>query len=455
MAELAPALRTQLAGLAGTVAFPGDEAYPGLAMPWNVAIPSAPAAVVGAADAAEIAGVVAFASANRIPVGVQCTGHGAMTPLDGAILIVTRALDEVTIHADERWARVGAGVTWQAVLDAAAPHGLAALAGSSPGVGVVGYTTGGGHGPLARQHGLASDRVRAFDVVTGDGILRRATATQEPDLFWGLRGGKGALGIVTAVEFDLLPIATLYGGALYFDGADAAAVVRAWTAWNPGLPAQATTSIGLLNLPDMPGIPAPLAGRSTVAVRFAWDGDPAEGAAAIAPIRAVATPIIDMVAVMPYAALGMIHSDPVDPMPAHEGHAPLAGFPVEAAEALLAAAGPGSGSPQVLTEIRQLGGALTTEPAVPAAFCRRDVAYSLFCVGIDAPGIGEAVRAHEQVLRAAMAPWTMKGALPNFALGSTQERFARAFPADILVRLSGIARTYDPNGILLSGVGLR
>jgi len=166
----------------------------------------------------------------------------------------------------------------------------------------VGYTTGGGHGPLARQHGLASDRVRAFDVVTGDGVLRRATSTEHPDLFWGLRGGKGALGIVTAVEVDLLPIPTLYGGALFFAGADAGAVLRAWTGWCPSLPPQATTSIALLNLPAMPGVPAPLADRPTVRVRFAWVGDPTAGEAARAPMRAAATPIIDAVAVMPYAA---------------------------------------------------------------------------------------------------------------------------------------------------------
>lgn len=455
MTDLTAAQRAALTGLATTVCFPDDEGYAGLCAPWNVAVPTTPLAVVGVTSAEEVARVVAFANAERIPVAVQASGHGAFVPVEDAILITTRALDEVTIHAEERWARVGAGVRWQAVLDAAAPFGLAALAGSSPSVSVVGYTTGGGHGPLARTLGLASDRVRAFDVVTGDGVLRRATATEEPDLFWGLRGGKGALGIVTAIEFDLLPIPTIYGGGLWFDGADAGAVLRAWASWCPGLPAEATTSVALMQIPDMPGVPPPIAGRMTVCVRFAWTGDVAGGEAALAPIRAVAAPLIDGVAVMPYVALGMIHMDPVDPLPALEGHALLSSFPVEAAEALVAAAGPGSGSPQVVTEIRQLGGAVAAEPAVRSAFARRDAAYSLFTVGIGVPPVVEAVEAHAEAVRAALGPWTGKGGLPNFSLGVDQVRFMRVFPGDVHVRLGGIARTYDPNGILVAGRGLR
>jgi FAD/FMN-containing dehydrogenase len=455
MTDLTTAQRAALAGLAGTVCFPGDPGYAELCAPWNVAVVTTPLAAVGVTSAEEVARVVAFASAERIPVAVQATGHGAWESLDAAILIVTRGLDEVTIHADERWARVGAGVAWQAVLDAAGEHGLGAMAGSSPTVGVVGYTTGGGHGPIARSHGLAIDRVRAFDVVTGDGVLRRATATEEPDLFWALRGGKGAVGIVTAIEFDLLALPVLYAGALFFDGEHAATVLRAWADWCPSLPPEATTSVGILQLPAMPGVPPMLAGRTTLTVRFAWTGEAAAGEAALAPIRAAAPMLMDAVGMLPFQQLARIHNDPVDPLPSHEGHAILDTFDAAAADALLAAAGPGAGSPQVLVEVRQLGGAIAQEPAVPAAFARRDAAYSLFCVGIAAPPLGEAVAAHEVALRRAMEPWTAKGGLPNFCLGADQVRFMRAFPADVHVRLASVARTYDPNGILVAGRGLR
>jgi len=169
-------------------------------------------------------------------VGVQATGHGPIPSLAGHLLVVTRDLDEVTVHADERWARVGAGVKWIRVIEASAPYGLAPLNGSASDVGIVGYTTGGGVGPMARTFGLAADRVRAFEVVTGDGELRRVTPTRHPDLFFALRGGKGVAGIVTAVEFDLLPIATFYGGAVYFDGQDIPAVIDRWRSWSKALP---------------------------------------------------------------------------------------------------------------------------------------------------------------------------------------------------------------------------
>jgi FAD/FMN-containing dehydrogenase len=444
----------ELAAQVSSVIFPGNAEYAALATPWNVSVASAPLAVVAARDAGDVGRTLRFASAHGIPVAVQATGHGAAADLSDAILVSTRRLTDCVIHPEDRWVRVGAGIVWQQVLDAAAPHGLAGLAGSSPGVGVVGYTTGGGHGPLARTHGLAADRVRAFDLVTGDGQQRRVTATVHADLFWALRGGKGALGIVTAIEFDLLPIPELYAGALYYDGADAAAVVATWSQWCVGLPAEATTSIALLQLPPMPGVPEPLAGRLTVAVRFAWTGLPARGAATLAPIRAAAPIIIDGVGMMPHAALGTIHSDPVDPLPAHEGHALLADFPLQAAEQLLAVAGPGSGSPQIMVEIRQLGGAIAARGAAPSAFCQRDAAFSLFSVGIAAPPVGEAVVAHAAALRSAMLPWAAPGALPNFAPGVDAERFRRVFTPEALERLRALSATYDPAHILVAGRGL-
>lgn len=131
------------------------------------------------------------------------------------------------------------------MLDAATPLGLAPVVGSAPGVGVVGYLTGGGVGPLARIWGAGSDHVRAFDVVTGDGLLRRATAEEEPDLFWGLRGGKGTLGVVTAVEIDLFRQPEVYGGALYLDGSHARDVLHAWREWCGTLPPEGATSVAL------------------------------------------------------------------------------------------------------------------------------------------------------------------------------------------------------------------
>ncbi len=191
------------ARLTGSVHTPGDPRYDALVSPWNLAVTVAPAAVVDARTADDVAAAVRFAGAHGLTAGVQATGHGAIPGIHGHLLIVTKGLDELAVHP-EGWARVGAGVKWLPVIEAAAPYGLAALNGSSSDVGIVGYTTGGGVGPMARTFGLAADRVRAFDVVTGDGVQRRVTPTEHPDLFFALRGGKGTAGIVTAVEFDLI-----------------------------------------------------------------------------------------------------------------------------------------------------------------------------------------------------------------------------------------------------------
>ncbi|WP_433383503.1 FAD-binding oxidoreductase [Actinoplanes sp. CA-142083] len=437
--------------LTGKITIKGDDAYAGLTAAFNLAVTASPAVIVEARDAQDVAEAVRFASAEGLAVAVQATGHGLAESLDGALLVHTGRLDECVVHPEERWARVGAGVRWQQVLDAAAPHGLAALSGSAPGVGVVGYTTGGGLGPVGRSFGWASDRVRAIELVTGDGVLRRVTAQDEPDLFWAVRGGKGALGIVTALEFDLIAQPTLYAGALYFDGADTAAVVHAWRDWSATLPIEATTSLALLQLPALPGIPEPLAGKFSVAVRFAWTGALPDGESALAPMREIAKPVIDAVQTIPYAAIGMIHNDPTDPMPVHEGAELLHDLPTEAVDALLAVAGPAAGSPQVIVELRHLGGALAEPPTYPSALCHRDAAFSLITIGVLAPPIADAVASHAGRVSEAMAPWTTGGVLPNLAAGVGEERIARSYDPETLARLLALAEQYDPANVLRAG----
>ena len=450
MTVVSPTLEGLRRRLTGALALPGEDLHTRLATPWNVAVRTSPAAVVEARSAQDVVEAVRFAAVAGLAVGVQCTGHGIAADLDGALLVATGRLDECVVHPDG-WARVGAGVRWHTVLEQAAAHGLTGLCGSSPHVGVVGYTTGGGLGPMARTYGWASDRVRAFEVVTGDGVLRRATPDQHADLFWALRGGKGALGIVTAMEFDLVPQATVLGGALYFDGADAAAVLHGWARWCGTLPEQATTSIAVLQLPPLPGVPEPLAGRLTVAVRYVWTGAVADGERHLQPLRLLAAPLLDAVGVLPAAAMGAVHADPVDPMPAVETGDLLSALPPEAVDALLAVAGPGSASPQVIVEVRQLGGAVAREPQVPSALCHRDAAYVLNVIGVPFGPQGEAVVPHGAAVRAALAPWSTGGLLPNFAPGSGPERLARSYDPETLARLAELAERYDPHAVLRVG----
>lgn len=435
----------------GHVSFPGKASYDGLVEAWNLAVPMEPAAVVVPRDADDVAAAVRVAGQHGLTVGVQATGHGAVSSLAGDVLVNTKHLDEVTVHP-EGWARVGAGVKWAKVIEASVPLGWAPLNGSSSDVGVVGFTTGGGVGPMSRTYGIAADRVRAFDVVTGDGELRRVTPTEHPDLFHGLRGGKGSVGIVTAVEFDLVPQPRFYGGAAYFDGADAEAVIRTWREWSAGLSEKATTSFVLFQLPPLPFVPEPLAGKLTIGVRFLWTGQPDEGEAVFAPMRAAAPVILDGIGEQPYTAVDAVHADPVDPMPSHEAAVLLTEFSAETAAALLAQTGAGSGSPQVMVEVRQLGGAYARSGTYVSAFDARDAGYSVLLVGMPViPGTHE----HAERTLEALAPWAYDGMWPNFGPAHDPATAAAAYRPHTLARLRATANAYDPTGVLTMGVAIR
>ena len=429
----------------GTVAVPGDQEYDALVSPWNVAVPVRPAAVVAAETDQDVVEAVRFAEHHGLRVTPQATGHGPIADLLTELLVTTKRLDEVVVHP-EGWARVGAGVKWLRVVEAAAPFGLAPLSGSITDVGIVGYTTGGGLGPMARTYGLAIDKVRAIEVVTGDGVLRRVTPTEHPELFFALRGAKGMLGIVTAIEFDLVHQPMFYGGSLWFDGTDAATVIAKWRAWSDDLPELATTSFALFRLPDMPGVPPALAGRLTLSVRYVWTGDAGEGQRHFAAMREAAPVILDDVAHKPYTAIDSVHTDPLDPTPAYEAAAVLTDFPQDAIDELLALTGPGAASPQVLVEVRQMGGAIARGGEHPSAFASREVAYSLLIVGIaEIPGVED----HAAAILEAMRPWTGGYRLPNFTF--TPADYADAYDEVTIARLRRAIRTYDPDGVMAIG----
>ncbi|WP_304107335.1 FAD-binding oxidoreductase [Mycolicibacterium bacteremicum] len=447
-------LSTLPSHVSALVALPGEPGYE-RCTPWNVAVPVQPAAVVFATSPHHIAEAVRFAATHGLRVTVQATGHGAIPVGADTLLIHTGAMTDCEVDPVHRTARVAAGARWQQVLDAAAPHGLAPLCGSSPNVGVVGFLTGCGVGPLVRSVGVSSDYVRSFDLVTGAGEYLRVTPEQHADLFWGLRGGKATLGIVAAVEIDLLPISEFYGGALYFDGDDAPVVLREWAQWSAGLPENINTSIALQQLPPLPGVPEPLAGRLTIAVRYTALDDFAEAAALLAPIREAATPILDTVGVLPYAAIGAVHADPVDPMPIHEDQALLRDFGSEATDILLAAAGPGSGSVQTIVEVRLLGGAMARQAPHRSAFCHRNARYAVTVIGVPMGPNAELVPAQACALTRALQPWSTGGLLPNFAPAADAARMARVYDEDTRHWLAALADRYDPDGVLNTGQVVR
>jgi FAD/FMN-containing dehydrogenase len=389
------------AAIAGQVFVPGQAGYDQARQGWNLAVDTRPAVVV----AADVAKAIQYARAHEMRIAPQGTGHGAepLEPLDGAMLLRTTQMRKVRIDPAARTARAQAGATWQDVTVPAAQHGLAGLAGSSPNVGVVGYTLGGGIGWLARRYGLAANSVTAAELVTPGGDLVRADAGHEPDLFWAVRGGGGSVGVLTALEMRLYPVGELYAGNLFFPIGRAAEVLHAWREWTATVPDEITSIAHLVRLPPLPELPEPLRGRAFAILEAACLADGGTGAELTGPLRRLG-PERDTFAMIPAAALGQLNMDPPQPGPSHGDGAFLAGFPATAIDALVAAAGPDTGTPLASVEVRHLGGALS-RPAPGGAQPSIDATYLLFAVGATpTPDLAGAVRAQAQAVKHALAP---------------------------------------------------
>jgi FAD/FMN-containing dehydrogenase len=354
----------------------------------------------------------------------------------------------VEIDAEARSARVSAGTLWIEVTEPASALGLAPMAGSSPDVGVVGYTLGGGVSWLARKHGLSANNVLAIELVTADGELRRVDHENDPDLFWALRGGGGSFGVVTAMEIKLHPYAEVYAGAMFWDWSRTSEVMHAWREWTLMLPDEVTSSARVLQLPPIPEIPEPLRGRSVVTIDAAVLADAARGAELMQPLRDL-EPMIDTFAMVPPVALSRLHQDPEEPMPALSEHRLLADLPAEAVDAFVAIAGPDSGSMLMMAEIRHLGGALGRVEPGHGALASLEADYILFGGGLAAsPEMVAGLQAALPPFKAAMAEWDAGRGYLNFEESSVS---SRSFYDEVTHRhLRRIKAQVDPADMFMS-----
>ena len=438
---------------AGAVHGPGTPEYDAHRVPWNVAVDQQPAAVAVPASAEQAADVVAAAVRLGFRVAPQGTGHGAAAlgerDQSDVVLLRTTALTTVTVDPVARTARVEGGAVWLDVVELAARHGLAALHGSSPDVGVAGYCLGGGIGWYARKHGLATNSVTAVEIVTGDGRLVRADAEHHPDLFWAVRGGGGSFGVVTALELRLLPIETAYAGMLLWDAAHAEPVLRTWAAWAADAPDEVTTSFRVLRFPPMPELPDFLRGREVVVVDGAVLGDDTFGASQVAALRAL-EPEMDTFARVPAAALSRLHMDPEGPTPNVGGSTMLRSLDEATIAAFLAEVGPDA-SPAILgAELRQLGGALGRPAPGGGALDRLDAEFCVFLVAVAAtPEMAAAGRASIDQVLAALTPHATGGSFLNLAeQGGVDPR--TGYAEATWERLARVRAELDPAGTFLA-----
>jgi FAD binding domain-containing protein len=430
--------------------FPPDHGFDVARRAWNLAVDQRPAAVVLPESAQDVVAAVRFAAGSGLRITAQGTGHnaGPLGPLDDTILLKTERMRGIHIDPQQRIARVQAGVVWLEAVHAAARHGLAALAGSSPDVGVAGYTLGGGMSFLGRKHGLAATNVTAVEVVTADGSLVRADRDNEPDLFWALRGGGGSFGIVTALEFRLFPISNVYAGILWYPIERGADVLHAWRELTQADPPDELTTIGrLLQLPSIPDIPAEVRGRSFAIVEAYHVGDPRQADELLAPLRRL-RPENDTIAAVPVPLLSHMHMDPEQPVPAVGDGSMVGQLPGEAVDALVEVAGAGTRFPLLSVELRHLGGEFGRPRPENGALAAIDAQYAMYAVGMTpVPELEAPVGAQVGAVKDALAPWAARQMYLNFA--ETPQWSPSAFWTEQAYRrLRRIKAAVDPGDII-------
>jgi FAD binding domain/Berberine and berberine like len=435
--------------IAGDVITPGDAEYDVARQAWNLAVEQEPVMVALPESAGDVARIVRYAAEKGLRVAPQGTGHnaGPLGHLHDTVLMKTSRMVGVEVNAEERFARVQAGAIWADVVGPAYEAGLTAMSGSSPDVGVVGYTLGGGLSWIARKHGLATNNVRAIELVTADGRLVRADHESHPDLFWALRGGGGSFGVVTAIEIDLFPFTEIYAGMLAFPIERASEVLTAWNALLPSLPEEMTTVGRMLRVPPLPEIPEIVRGRELTVVEAFHLGDEAEGRRLIQPLRDLG-PEIDTIAMMPTKDLIHVHMDPPEPVPGDGDHAMIGErLTSEGIDTFVDAFRSGPAQALLMGELRQLGGALARGGDDHGAANTFDGAYTMFNVGMTpTPEVAAMVAAGLPHMRAAMAKYEGGREYLNFA---EQKRLdsSRFYDADTYERLTRIKGEYDAGDV--------
>ena len=438
------------AAISGPVIHRGDASWDAARQAWNLAVDQRPAVVAYPEDVDDVIAAVEFARRRGLAIAAQGTGHGAspLGALDETLLLKTSRMGTVEIDGVARSARAEAGALWGDVAVRASRHGLAGLGGSSPDVGVVGYTLGGGIGWLGRRFGLACNSILAVELVTAEGEFLRADADSHPELFWALRGGGGSFGVVTAIEFQLYPAPHLFAGLLVWDGDVAAEVIDGYRTWVREVPHELTSVVRFLNLPAVPGIPEQIAGRPVVTVDAAYLGGVEEGRELIAPLRALAVPELDTFGPITPGDLLHLHGDPEQPTAGVGDGFLIEDLTAEACAAFVASGGPASASPLISLELRHLGGALAAPPAGHGALGRLEAGFALYGVGSPTAVPRATIEHGLDAVAAALEPWTATRRYLNFS--DRQPAAGTAFSETTYRRLVEVKRAYDPEGVFQS-----
>lgn len=406
-----------------------------------------PAAIVRVANPADVATALNFAQATDLSVAVRSGGHstGGYGIHDGALVIDVRDLNVIEIDAEARTAWVGAGCTAGDVTRAVEQHDLIVGFGDSGTVGVAGLTLGGGVGYLVRKHGLTIDSLLAVEIVTASGDILVADETNHPDLFWALRGGGGNFGVVTRFKYRLHDLPHFTGGPLVLPPTPE--VIAGFARLADEAPEELSAIAQIMPLPPAPFIPAEAQGKLAFVAMIAFAGDPAAAQKALAPFRALATAMADLVGPAPYSSLYML-----DPPPEMRAMVSIRSrltkyFGLDEARALVEAA-TSCTAPMMMAQIRVLGGAADRVGVNDTAYAHRGPHFMVSFLAMYGGGT-DVVAAQERWASeavAAVAPIS-EGVYVNFLGDSEARSVAAAYPPATHSRLRQVKRRYDPENL--------
>jgi FAD/FMN-containing dehydrogenase len=441
------ALRTQLRG---AIIVPNDARYDAARRVWNAAIDRHPSAIIVCTDAEDVSFAIRIAADNGLPMTVRGGGHNVAgrSIADRVLLLDLSALRNVAVNPASRIATVQGGALWRDVDKATAAEGLATTGGFVSTTGVGGLTLGGGVGWLMRKHGLACDNLRSAGVVLADGRFVRASEEEHPDLYWGLRGGAGGLGIVTSFEFQLHPLREVLVGLVIHPADRAIEALRAFRDFAANAADEFCGLAVIAHAPPLPFLDSAWHGRPAVIFALCWCGDSAVGARELAVLRGHGRPLAEHVAPMPYVRFQQMQ-DPSAPAGRHwywktANYATLDEHTLQQ----LAAAAHDLPTQQSEIHVQHMGGAVARRPADESAFAHRNAQFFVNVIGAtDEANRVDAMRDNVRALYAKLSHAAIPGIQPNFGDQDDIDevmRFGRRHAA----RLESLRRRFDPDGIL-------
>ncbi len=440
--------------IAGSLVRASDPDYDAARALWNGMIERRPAVIVRCAGAEDVRTALAFARRHDLPVAVRGGGHNVAgrSMNDGGLVLDLSRMREVRVDAEARLARVEAGATIGDLDRATQAHGLATTGGVHSGTGVAGLTLGGGIGYLARAYGLTVDNLVAVDVVLADGSRVRADADTNPDLFWAVRGGGGAIGIVTAFTFALHPVGPDVAVVqAFYRVEDAPSVLRAYR----DAMADAVDEVGcyalFVHVPPIEPFPSDLHGTVALALVGCYAGDPAVGVPALERFTTMAEPILASVSATPYVDLQCAFDAGTPDGGRYYYKAEfLPGLPDAAIDVLVERVRTVPGRHTIIG-IEPLGGAIARVPRSGTPFPHRDAAFNLgIWAGWQDPAADASTIAWARDLHAVMAPFGTGGVYANYLDADDAGRADAAFGPNV-ERLRSIELRFDPDGVFRAG----